>query len=133
MTNIHPTAVIEANAAIASDVTIGPYCIVGADVTLDDGVTLMGHVVDDAGEPVAGGTVSCEGCEVLYSDGDTTDGLFGSFGEANTVTSETGLFVIPGADLGWVTVDDGGAHHWSPQYLGAVPGNVYVARLAADS
>ena len=45
MTNIHPTAVIEANAAIASDVTIGPYCIVGADVTLDDGVTLMGHVV----------------------------------------------------------------------------------------
>jgi UDP-N-acetylglucosamine acyltransferase len=45
MTGIHPTAVIEQGAALGKNVTVGPYCTVSADVKLDDGVTLVSHVV----------------------------------------------------------------------------------------
>jgi UDP-N-acetylglucosamine acyltransferase len=45
MTDIHPTAVIEAGAEIAADVKIGPYCVVGAKVSLTAGVRLHAHVV----------------------------------------------------------------------------------------
>lgn len=45
MTAIHPTAVIEDGAEIGADVAIGPYSIVGSDVSLGDGVRLHSHVV----------------------------------------------------------------------------------------
>lgn len=41
---IHPTAIIESGARIGQNVKIGPYCVIGADVTLDDNVTLVSHV-----------------------------------------------------------------------------------------
>ena len=45
MSTIHPTAIIEAGAKIGDNVTVGPYCMIGADVVLDAGVTLVSHVV----------------------------------------------------------------------------------------
>lgn len=42
---IHPTAIIDPSAEIASDVQIGPYCIVGPNVTIDAGTKLRSHVV----------------------------------------------------------------------------------------
>ncbi|MEK9900554.1 MAG: acyl-ACP--UDP-N-acetylglucosamine O-acyltransferase [Rhodospirillaceae bacterium] len=45
MSGIHPTAVVEDGAKIGADVVIGPYCIVGSEVALDDGVQLHSHVV----------------------------------------------------------------------------------------
>ena len=45
MTVIHPTALVEEGAVLSGDVTIGPYCIVGPEVALDNGVTLHAHVV----------------------------------------------------------------------------------------
>lgn len=45
MGEIHPTAVIEEGAKLGSDVEIGPYCIVGAQVSLGDRVRLHSHVV----------------------------------------------------------------------------------------
>ena len=45
MTAIHPTAVIEDGAEIGADVAIGPYSIVGSQVSLGDGVRLHSHVV----------------------------------------------------------------------------------------
>ncbi len=42
---IHPTAIIDASAEIASDVQIGPYCIIGPNVTIDAGTKLRSHVV----------------------------------------------------------------------------------------
>ena len=42
---INPTAIIEDGARIGENVSIGPYSVVGADVTLGDGVTLASHVV----------------------------------------------------------------------------------------
>ncbi len=45
MTEIHPTAVVDTAAEIGDEVNIGPYCIVGPDVALENGVTLEAHVV----------------------------------------------------------------------------------------
>lgn len=41
---IHPTAIIEDGAQIAADVKIGPFCVVGANVVLAQGVELISHV-----------------------------------------------------------------------------------------
>ena len=41
---IHRTAVVEDGAVIGAGVEIGPYCHVGARVTLDDGVRLVSHI-----------------------------------------------------------------------------------------
>ncbi|GGF40358.1 acyl-[acyl-carrier-protein]--UDP-N-acetylglucosamine O-acyltransferase [Aliidongia dinghuensis] len=45
MPEIHPTAIVEPGARLADDVTIGPYCCVGPEVTLGAGVVLQSHVV----------------------------------------------------------------------------------------
>src|SRR3984957_13668022 len=45
MPQIHPTAIVSANARIAADVVVGPYCIVGEHVVLDAGVSLKSHIV----------------------------------------------------------------------------------------
>lgn len=47
MTNIHPTAIVDAKACIADDVTIGPFCTVGPHVHVGSGCKLISHVVLD--------------------------------------------------------------------------------------
>ena len=47
METIHATAIINPNATMGKDISIGPYCIVGQDVHLGDGVRLHSHVVID--------------------------------------------------------------------------------------
>jgi UDP-N-acetylglucosamine acyltransferase len=42
---IHPSAVVDVGAAIAPNVTIGAFCVVGKNVTLEENVTLHSHVV----------------------------------------------------------------------------------------
>lgn len=42
---IHPTALIEEGAKIAKDVFIGPFCTVGANVSIGAGTRLVSHVV----------------------------------------------------------------------------------------
>lgn len=59
MPHIHPTAIIESGAEIAASVRIGPYCMVGAEVTLGDDVELISHVV------VAGRTTIDEGTRIF--------------------------------------------------------------------
>jgi UDP-N-acetylglucosamine acyltransferase len=44
---IHPTAVVARGAELGEGVRIGPYCTVGANVTLEDGAELISHVVVD--------------------------------------------------------------------------------------
>ncbi len=41
---IHPNAVVEDGARIAAGVKIGPFCHVGREVSLDEGVELVSHV-----------------------------------------------------------------------------------------
>ncbi len=45
MATIHPTAIVHDGARLGADVEIGPYSIVGARVSLGDGVRLISHVV----------------------------------------------------------------------------------------
>jgi UDP-N-acetylglucosamine acyltransferase len=42
---IHPTAIVEDGAKLGADVEIGPFCTVGRDVVLGDGVRLLSHAV----------------------------------------------------------------------------------------
>ncbi len=56
---IHPTAIVEDGARLGADVEIGPFSMVGPQVTLGDGVRLHGHVV------VMGETSLGERCEVF--------------------------------------------------------------------
>jgi UDP-N-acetylglucosamine acyltransferase len=44
-TFIHPSAVVESGARLASGVSIGPFCHIGAEVELGSGVQLVSHVV----------------------------------------------------------------------------------------
>jgi len=44
---IHPTAIVEDGASIAPDVTIGPFAVVGKNVSIASGSVLHSHVVVD--------------------------------------------------------------------------------------
>lgn len=43
--SIHPTAIIEPGARLGEDTIIGPYCVIGAEVTLEERCELKSHVV----------------------------------------------------------------------------------------
>ncbi|MGZ8408714.1 MAG: acyl-ACP--UDP-N-acetylglucosamine O-acyltransferase [Hyphomicrobium sp.] len=47
MPDIHSTAIVDKRAVIGEAVHIGPYCMVGGDAELEDGVRLHSHVVVD--------------------------------------------------------------------------------------
>jgi len=47
MTEVHSTAIVDPRAELASDVIVGPYSIVGPNVTLAEGVKLHSHTVID--------------------------------------------------------------------------------------
>jgi UDP-N-acetylglucosamine acyltransferase len=59
MPEIHPTAVVEPGAELAGSVRIGPFCHVGAAVTLGERVELVSHVV------VAGRTSIGDGARIF--------------------------------------------------------------------
>jgi UDP-N-acetylglucosamine acyltransferase len=45
MANVHPTAIVAADAKIAPGVEIGPYSIIGSEVSIGEGTTIGAHVV----------------------------------------------------------------------------------------
>ncbi len=45
MTEIHPTAIVEAGVRLGERVAVGPFCTVGPDVVLEDDARLISHVV----------------------------------------------------------------------------------------
>lgn len=55
MSVIHPTAVVDVDAKLGSEVEIGPYSIIGAGVTLGDKVKIMSHVVIDGNTTIGAG------------------------------------------------------------------------------
>ncbi|MDH5189027.1 MAG: acyl-ACP--UDP-N-acetylglucosamine O-acyltransferase [Rhodospirillaceae bacterium] len=56
MTNIHSTAIIEDGAKIGNNVEIGPYSVIGPNVTLGDGVKILSHVVISGITSIGSGT-----------------------------------------------------------------------------
>jgi len=55
---IHPTAIVHPNANIARGVDIGPFCLVGENVSIGKGTVLQAHVV------INGWTSIGEDCEI---------------------------------------------------------------------
>jgi UDP-N-acetylglucosamine acyltransferase len=53
---IHDLAVVEEGASLGEDVRIGPFCHVGPEAVLGDGVELLGHVVVAGATTVGAGT-----------------------------------------------------------------------------
>lgn len=45
--DVHPTAIVDPAASLGAGVGVGPYCVVGPDVVLGDGCSLISHVVVD--------------------------------------------------------------------------------------
>jgi len=45
MATIHPTALVDSNAKLADDVTIGAFSIIGPEVTIGSGTTVASHCV----------------------------------------------------------------------------------------
>jgi UDP-N-acetylglucosamine acyltransferase len=56
MAQIHSTAIIAPAARLASDVIVGPYCVIGARVELGPGVRLDSHIVVEGRTTVGAGT-----------------------------------------------------------------------------
>lgn len=54
---IHPTALIDATATLAEGVEVGPWCTVGPNVSLAEGVRLVSHVVIQQDTTVGAATV----------------------------------------------------------------------------
>ncbi len=50
------TAIVGVNASIAEGVKIGPYCVLGSDVVLEDGVILRSHVMIEGRTKIGAGT-----------------------------------------------------------------------------
>src|ERR1700760_3309915 len=57
MAKIHPTALVEDGATLGADVEVGPFCHIGARVTLADGVRLLSHVSVTGITSIGAGTV----------------------------------------------------------------------------
>ena len=45
MTRIHPTAIVDSSAELASDVSVGPYAVIGADTVVGAGTTIGAHTM----------------------------------------------------------------------------------------
>lgn len=54
--NIHSTAIVDPAARIGNNVSIGPFCVVGGGVQLDDDVELVSHVCIAGNTRVGSGT-----------------------------------------------------------------------------
>lgn len=61
---IHPTAIVDPGARLGAGVQIGPFCHVGSDVVLGDGVRLVSHVVVDGDTEVGEGAILYPFCTV---------------------------------------------------------------------
>ena len=61
---IHPTAIVAAAAELGRGVRIGPWCAVGADVTIADGARLVSHVVVDGHTTIGADVILFPFCTV---------------------------------------------------------------------
>ncbi|MCF8481789.1 MAG: acyl-ACP--UDP-N-acetylglucosamine O-acyltransferase [Rhodospirillum sp.] len=56
MPSLHPSSIVDPKAQLADSVVIGPFCTVGPDVVLGEGVELVSHVVVDGHTTIGKGT-----------------------------------------------------------------------------
>jgi UDP-N-acetylglucosamine acyltransferase len=61
---IHPTAIIDARARIAATAEIGPYCIIGADVSIGEGSVLKANVYVEGPTSIGEGNIFYPYCSI---------------------------------------------------------------------
>ena len=119
----------------ASGMDMSLAAVGSANTVTVDGA-LVGTVIDSAGAPIGGATVTGEGsgATAYYFDGDIADGLFSTAGAPNTSTSVAtgGLFCIPAAPVWSYIAEDGGNHTFEPLLAGSQPGYILFVRFIAD-
>ena len=112
---IHPTAIIEEGAVLGRDVTVGPYSVVGKDVSLADNITLKSHVVIEGHTYIGEGSVIYPFASLgskpqdLKYDGEESQLIIGKnntirehvtmnpgtkAGEMKTIIGDDGLFMV---------------------------------------
>lgn len=64
MSNIHPTAIIDAKVRLGKDVTIEPYAVIRGNVTIGDGVVIKSHVYIDGNTTIGDRTVIWPGASI---------------------------------------------------------------------
>ncbi|HRY45111.1 MAG TPA: UDP-3-O-(3-hydroxymyristoyl)glucosamine N-acyltransferase [Thermoanaerobaculia bacterium] len=107
---IHPTAIVEAGARVAADVSVGPYAVVGGETEIGPGAILEAHVVVGRRCRVGAGA-RLHPHVVLYDDvsiGPGTEIHAGAVLGADGfgyVASQTGLKKVP--QVGGVEVGSG--------------------------
>lgn len=96
--NIHPTAIIDSGAVIGNGVSVGPYSVIGPDVTLKDGVTVMTHCHIEGRTVIGSGTKIFPGAVIgtppqdkKYHDGDE---VYLEIGEQNILREH--VMINPG-------------------------------------
>jgi len=98
MPRIHPTAVIDESATIRESTVIGPYCVVGANVSLGNGCILHSHVtisgptrIGDGNEFYPYGSIGHRSQDLKYSGEPTflEIGQYNTFREFVTVHRAT--------------------------------------------
>src|SRR5580698_9551028 len=96
---IHPTAVSDARAKIGPECRIGPYCVIGQDVTLGRGCKLHSHVVVGGRTKLGKGneifpfsSIGLKTQDLKWKGGHTYTviGDFNTFREGVTIHSATG-------------------------------------------
>jgi UDP-N-acetylglucosamine acyltransferase len=84
LTQIHPMAIVDPSAKIGLGVKIGPFCTVGPDVVLEDGVELMSHVAIEGRTRVGAGAKIFPFCTIglapqdLKYKGEETETVIGA-------------------------------------------------------
>lgn len=75
---VHPSSIVEEGAVIGANVTIGPFCFIGAKVRIGEGTEIKSHVVIEGNTTIGVGNrifpqvaLGCEPQNVQYKGEDT--------------------------------------------------------------
>ena len=70
--NVHPTALIEAGAKVAASCTVGPYCVIGADVSVGENCRLVSHVTIEGPTKIGANNTFFPFCAIGMAPQDVT-------------------------------------------------------------
>lgn len=115
--SIHPTAIIDSKAEIASDVTISPYAVIGADVKIDTGTWVGPHAVIEGPTTIGKdnkifqfASVGAEPQDKKYRDEPTTL----TIGDRNVIRESCTINRGTSQDIGTTTIGD---DNWIMAYV----------------
>ena len=107
MAKIHPSSIVDPKAQLADDVEIGPFCIVGPDVTIGAGTKLRSHITVSGRTVIGqrnvfyqGAAVGCDPQDKKYAGEPTRLEI----GDDNVVRENCTLSIGTVQDIGLTTI-----------------------------